>query len=341
MKIGLRRALHTFWLVAIFLSSVPRTNPSSGARRTTSQNGAVSPQQPAVDSDTQVTRYASRFVTVNDTRLHYIVEGSGRPIVLIHGNPGSAHDWLPVMRTLALHHRVIAFDRPGHGHSQRPKHREATVELQAELIHDALVQLRVDRPIIVGHSWAGALALAYAINYANEVAGVLVVAPAVYESHDDDSFFSGLSTVPVISDAASYMLPPLLGSSMIRSELKKAFSPDPVPQNYLQAALTDWTKPGQVKAYFLDDSMFNASLRKFGPRYPEITVPLSILAGDLDLIVPGKENALRLHEAMPQSRLVVLPRTGHQIPLTRPQSVVREIERLLRLSTTRMLRRIS
>jgi pimeloyl-ACP methyl ester carboxylesterase len=258
--------------------------------------------------------------------------------VLIHGNPGSAYDWLPVLTPLALHHRVIAFDRPGHGHSERPKHAEDTVEVQAQLIHDALVQLRVERPIIVSHSWAGALALVYAIDYAKEVVAVLVVAPAVYESHDGGSFLTGLPTVPVIGDAANYMLTPLIGSSMIRGELKKAFSPDPVPKNYLQAALTEWTRPGRVRAYCLDEAMFNSSLRKFSPVYPEITVPLSILAGDSDLIVSGKENAMRLHEAVPKSRLVVLPRTGHEIPFTKPQSVIGEIERLLRLSTTRMLR---
>jgi len=245
---------------------------------------------------------------------------------------------MAVLTPLALHHRVIAFDRPGHGQSQRPKHVEATVEVQAQLIHDALAQLRIERPIIVGHSWAGALALVYAVDYAKEVAGVLLVAPAVYESDEGGSFLTGLPTVPVIGDAANYMLTPLLGSSLIKSELKKAFSPDPVPKNYQHTAVSEWTKPGRVRAYCVDDASFNSSLRKVSPLYPQITVPLSILAGDSDLVVSGKENAVRLHEAVPKSRLVVLPRTGHQIPFTRPQSVIGEIERLLRLTTTRMLR---
>lgn len=320
------------------LSTGPQTNSRSTNRERAVQTRAVSSQQSAVESEPQPPRYASRFVTVDGTRLHYIVQGMGRTVVLIHGNPGSAYDWLPVLTPLALHHRVIVFDRPGHGHSQRPKHGEDTVEGQAQLIHDALVQLRVERPIIVGHSWAGALALIYAIDYAKEVLAVLVVAPAVYEGHDGGSFLTGLPTVPVIGDAANYMLTPLLGSSLIRSELKKAFAPDPVPKNYLHAALSEWTRPGRVRAYALDETMFNSSLRKFSPRYPEITVPLSILAGDSDLIVSGKENALRLHEAVPKSRLVVLPRTGHEIPFTKPQSIIGEIERLIRLSTTRILR---
>jgi pimeloyl-ACP methyl ester carboxylesterase len=336
VKLELRRLLHTFWLVAILLSSGPQTNPARP--RTSIQDGAGSPPHGVAESETQATRYASRFVTVNGTRLHYLVQGSGRPVVLIHGNPGSAHDWIPVLRTLALHHRVIAFDRPGHGQSQRPKHGDATVEVQAQLIHDALAQLRVERPIMVGHSWAAALALVYALNYEKELAGVLVVAPAVYESRDDGSFLTSLPTVPVIGDAANYVFSPILGASVIHSELKKAFAPDPVPTNYEHAAVTEWCKPGRVRAYSLDESTFNASLRKFSPLYPQISVPLAILAGDSDLIVSGKENALRLHEAVPKSRLVVLPRTGHEVPFTKPQSVIGEIERLLRLSTTRVLR---
>jgi len=191
---------------------------------------------------------------------------------------------------------------------------------------------------MVGHSWAGALALVYAINYADDTGAVLVIAPAVYESHDDGSFLTGLPSVPVIGDAANYMLTPILGASLIRSELKKAFSPDPVPKSYENSVVTEWCKPGRVRAYAQDESTFNASLRKFSPLYPQITVPLSILAGDSDLVVLGKENALRLHEAVPKSRLVVLPRAGHQIPFTKPQSVIGEIERLMRLSTTRILR---
>ena len=131
------------------------------------------------------------------------------------------------------------------------------------------------------------------------------------------------------------MLTPLLGASIVRSELKKAFSPDPVPKNYLRSVLSEWTRPKKIKAYSLDEVSLNDSLKQFSPRYPEITIPVSILAGDSDLIVPEKDNAERLHQALPKSRFVLLPKTGHQIPFTRPQAVVDEIERVLRLSRVR------
>lgn len=271
---------------------------------------------------------ASKFVTVDGTRLHFVIRGAGRPVVLIHGNPGSTQDWTRVFGPLATGHKIIAFDRPGHGQSQRPKHGDTTVEVQARLLHEALKQLHVERPIVVGHSWGGALALIYAITYPEEVAGVVLVAPAVYESKDGVSLLTSLPAVPVVGDAVNFVLTPLFAATFVRSELKKAFSPDPVPKNYLRSVLSEWTRSKKVKSYSQDESSLNDSLKKFSPRYAEISVPVSILTGDSDLIVSEKDNAERLHQALPKSHLVVLPKTGHQIPFTRPQTVVNEIERV-------------
>jgi len=132
------------------------------------------------------------------------------------------------------------------------------------------------------------------------------------------------------------MLTPLFGASVVRSELKKAFSPDPVPKNYLRSVLFEWTRPKKVKWYSVDDALLNDSLKKFSPRYPEISVPVSILTGDSDLIVSEKQQAERLHQALPKSHLIVLPKTGHQIPFTRPQAVIDEIERVQRLPRVRI-----
>ena len=276
----------------------------------------------------------SRFVTVDGTRLHFVIKGEGRPVVLVHGNPGSGQDWTRVFGPLAALHRVIAFDRPGHGRSERPKHIDATVEVQARLLHDALKQLHVERPIVVGHSWGGALALVYAINYPTEVSGIVLVAPAVYESQDL-SLATELPAVPVIGDAVNFVLTPLLAATFVRSELKKAFSPDPVPKSYLRSVLSEWTRAKKVKWYSVDDALLNDCLTKISPRYSEISVPVSILAGDSDLIVSEKENAERLQQTIQTSRLLILPSTGHQIPFTRPPIVIDEIERVLRLPRVR------
>jgi pimeloyl-ACP methyl ester carboxylesterase len=304
-----------------------RTGPNREIDEQVSGDG-LRPANADPETQSERPQITSRFVTVDGTRLHFVIRGAGRPVVLIHGNPGSTQDWTRVLDPLAESHRVIVFDRPGHGRSERPQHSDATVEVQARLLHDALKQLHVQRPIVVGHSWGGALALVYAITYPNEVAGVALVAPAVYQSQDGVTLLTSLPAVPVIGDAMNSVLTPLFGDSIVRSELKKAFSPDPVPKNYLRSVLSEWTRSKKVKAYSLDEASLNDSLNKFSPRYSEISVPVSILAGDSDLIVSEKDNAERLHQALPKSHLVVLPKTGHQIPFTRPQAVVSEIERV-------------
>jgi pimeloyl-ACP methyl ester carboxylesterase len=293
---------------------------------------SLGPSDSVKENRSERSQSTSQFVTVNGTRLHFVIKGAGRPVVLIHGNPGSCQDWTRLLGPLSIHNKAIAFDRPGHGHSDRPKHEEATVEVQARLLHDALNQLKIERPVVVGHSWGGALALVYAMNYPKEVAGVVLVAPAIYESQDSDSFLTKLPAVPVVGDAVNFVLTPLFAASVVRSDLKKAFSPDPVPKNYLRSVLSEWTRPKKVKWYSIDDALLNDCLKKYSPRYSEMHAPLSILAGDSDLIVPEKDNAERLHQVLPKSHLVILTKTGHQIPFTRSQAVIDEIYRVLKVS---------
>jgi len=256
------------------------------------------------------------------------MKGAGRPVVLIHGNPGSYQDWSQLYGPIAAHSLAIAFDRPGHGHSERPNHEAATVEVQARLLHFALAELGVENPILVGHSWGGALALIYALLYPQAIAGTVLLAPAVYESEDGVSFLTKLPALPVIGDLINFLFTPLLGAWVVRGDLKKAFAPDHVPHHYLRTVLAEWTRPKKVKWYSVDDALLSDGLRSFGPHYSDLRVPTAIVTGDSDLIVSGEENSHRLHQELPHSELFVLEKTGHQIPFTRPRAVVEAIERV-------------
>ena len=268
----------------------------------------------------------SKFVTVDGARLHFVIKGTGRPVVLIHGNPGSCQDWAKLYGPLSSRYCAFAFDRPGHGHSDRPNHRDITVDVQAQMLHTALKELNVEQPILVGHSWGGALTMAYALEFQQDVAGLVLLAPAVYESDDGVSFLTKLPALPVIGDIVNFLFTPLLGAWIVREDLQKAFSPDAVPKHYLRHVLSEWTRPKKVKWYSVDDALLTESLPKFTPRYADIRVPVAIVTGDSDLIVPAKENAHRLNEALPKTHLTVLPNTGHQIPFTRPEAVVDAVE---------------
>ena len=228
---------------------------------------------------------------------------------------------------------MLAFDRPGHGHSQRPNHRDITVDIQAQMLHDALSKLSIDRPLLVGHSWGAALALVYASQFVDEISGAVLLAPAAYESDDGVSFLSKLPGWPIVGDAVNFLFTPLLGAWVVRTDLAKAFAPDPIPKKYLRHVLSEWTRPKKVKWYSVDDALLNESLPKLTPNYREIRVPVSILTGDADQIVPVEENAHRLYGALPHSKLTILEQTGHQIPFTRPEAVVEAIDSLAAMTS--------
>src|SRR2546421_1233393 len=268
----------------------------------------------------------SKFVTIDGARLHFVPKGGGGPVFLIHGNPGSCEDWNRVYEPLSARYRAISFDRPGHGHSDRPNHRDLTVEAQAEILCNALDELQVNCPILVGHSWGAALALAFALQYPRDVAGLVLLAPAAYLSDDGVSFISKLPAIPIIGDLINFALSPLIAASVVRSDLKKAFSPDDVPPHYLRSVLSEWTRPRKVKWYSVDDALLNESLPAVSSRYQEILAPMAIVTGDSDLIIPSDQNAHRLHQSLPGSHLKVLSRTGHQIPFTNPSAVVEMID---------------
>jgi pimeloyl-ACP methyl ester carboxylesterase len=138
------------------------------------------------------------FVSVGGLNLHYVSAGSGRPVVLIHGNPGSHQDYtMALLDKLSRSFRVIVFDRPGHGSSERYDSVATTVEMQAAMVREALTRLSIRKPILVGHSWGGALALAAAVAFEDELAGIVLLAPAAYPNFSRE-WWSLVPGIPVL-----------------------------------------------------------------------------------------------------------------------------------------------
>jgi pimeloyl-ACP methyl ester carboxylesterase len=143
------------------------------------------------------------FVTSDGVRLHYIEQGRGRPIVFLHGNGMTVEDMrLSGVMDIAAEHsfRAIAFDRPGFGHSERPRVTAWTAAAQAALLPKAFELLGIDRPIVVGHSLGTMVALALALNHPDHVAG-LVLASGYYfpKARADIALFSP-PAIPLLGD---------------------------------------------------------------------------------------------------------------------------------------------
>src|SRR4051794_13681582 len=116
-----------------------------------------------------------RFLEVDGVRLHYIEQGQGDPLVLIHGNGTMLQDFTVsgIVDRLADRYRVIAIDRPGYGYSSRPR-QFWTPAAHARLFQSALLQLGVGRAMIYGHSWGTLVAVALALKAPSLVRGLVL-----------------------------------------------------------------------------------------------------------------------------------------------------------------------
>src|SRR4051812_42252512 len=153
------------------------------------------------------------FATVDGVRLHYTDRGEGPAVVLIHGNAVTGEDWdtSGVAGILMRTHRVIIFDRPGFGHSTRPRNDAWTPERQADLIHEALIGLAVERPVVVGHSWGAMVALALAQRYQPDIAAVVLLSGYYFETMRPDVPLVMPAALPILGDVLRYTVAPLLG----------------------------------------------------------------------------------------------------------------------------------
>ena len=247
---------------------------------------------------------------------------------MIHGNAGNADDFgNGVMELLCDHYRIVALDRAGHGQSDRPKGKPATLEYQADFLHHTLAQLGITHPILVGHSWGGSLALAYALKYQKEVSALVLIAPAAYPDKGEDRLIRIAVTPPVIGDASLFLGRLLLGPRILKHELARAFYPEPVPEEYLKQATHSWLTRRHLKSYLEDEWTLNASLKHLSRRYSEINLPVVIVTGDKDKVVIPKDNAYRLKSTLAHANLIEVKYAGHEIPQTHPETIYAAIKK--------------
>jgi len=270
--------------------------------------------------------YQRQSVVVDGVALNYVSAGSGRPVVLIHGNPGSHQDYtLAVFERLIQSYYVVAFDRPGHGFSERHDSVHTTVEVQAHIIHEALQQLAIEKPVLVGHSWGGSLVLAAAVAYAKDLSGIVLLAPAAYPSVPVE-WWSLLPRVPLFGELVINRLTPYLGRAFVRKSLKQAYDPQDVQHDYVEQSAEMWMRPDHIRACAYDERTLAASLKGLSQYYCDIEMPVVIVTGSADRLLDPNEHAYPLQKAIRNSRLVVLPETGHQLPQTQPDAVIAAID---------------
>ena len=278
------------------------------------------------------------FVTSEGVRLHYVEHGNGPPVVFLHGNGVMVEDMLisRVFDQTARSCRAIAFDRPGFGHSERPRGHSWTAAAQAALLPRAFALLGIDRPIVVGHSWGTMVALALALDHPEHVSGLVLASGYYYPTARPMSSCSLLPPFLCSAMLLCYTVAPLIGEAMAPRMFKKMFAPQPVPPRFEQEFPVGLSlRPSQIRASSEDASNMITDAKALSERYAELSCPVAILAGDADGVVNYQEQALRLHEELSASTLDIFAGAGHMIHHADPDRVVRAIKGLRTSSETR------
>ena len=255
------------------------------------------------------------FVEVNGVRLHYSDRGEGSPVVLIHGNAVTGDDWNTsgVAELLVQRHRVIIFDRPGFGYSERPRGHLWTAAQQAELLHKALRQLGVARPVVVGHSWGTIVALALAERHQADVAGLVLLSGYYFWTLRPDTLLVLAGALPVVGDVLRYTVSPLLGWLQMPLLKWAMFSPARVPARF-QAEYSPAMalRPSQIRATSVDGALMIPGALALRGHYKDLTLPVVIIAGDGDRVV-YKCRAERLRDSIRGSELQIVKGAGHMV----------------------------
>lgn len=270
---------------------------------------------------------AGQFVEVDGVRLHYTVHGDGPPLVMLHGN-GLSHsdfDTSGLTQQLARQHTLYLFDRPGFGYSDRPRTTVWTPRAQAGLLYQALRQLQVARPIVLGHSWGTMVAVAMGLAHPDYVRGLVLVSGYYYPNVRLDTPLMAPPAIPVIGDVLRYTLLPLLGRLMWPAIAKRIFSPSPVPGRFRQLPVWMMLRPSQLRAGAADGALMIPSAIMLRKHYAALSMPVTIIAGSADKVIDPADNSTRLHGDVLRSTLRIAPGAGHMVHYTHPEDIARAV----------------
>lgn len=272
------------------------------------------------------------FVEVDGVQLHYLAQGSGSPVVLLHGNGATLEDWTAsdLFDQLAANHRVIAFDRPGFGYSERPRTTVWTPRAQAALIAGALEALGIERPLVVGHSFGTLVTLALALDFPEQVSGIVLIGGYFYGTPRADAVLASPAALPVVGDAMRYTVSPLIAQAVSPLAKKKIFHPAPVAETFDAFPIELAYRPSQIRAEAAEAGMMIPAAMALNERLGELDLPVTIIAGEGDkMVLPGPQSK-RLHEALPGSRLHMIEGAGHMVHYTATAAVAGAIEEAAR-----------
>jgi len=279
-----------------------------------------------------------RFIAIDGERIHYLDQGdssnaNGPPLLLIHGLTGQLrHFTHSLYDRLKNDYRVVLVDRPGSGYSTRAPRTPATLAVQATTIAHFAEAIGLDRPLVVGHSLGGAVALSLALNFPEQVGGLALIAPATHPPRRVPEVFGALDIKSrLLRLIVAWTLATPLSIRNGAHVLNTVFGPDPVPSDFgVNGGGLLTLRPSNFIGSSRDLVESRQKLDDMPARYKNLTMPIGILFGTADQILDPASHAEPLVRAVPAVDFELVEGAGHMIPLTDPDRCAQFIARMAR-----------
>lgn len=267
-----------------------------------------------------------RTLKVGNRTVHWIEEGEGPTVVILHGCGSLAQEVFAAMSTRFPDRRLIAIDRPGYGLSDPLVGAACGPIAQAAWLSDVLDALGLERIVLAAHSIGSAPALVQALDRPDRLAGLLLVAPFCRPTPHMLLPLLRVAGTPLVGDFLRNRLVPALADHLGPGRLAAALAPNPVPDYLASFPYAHAARPAACLAMASEVLAFNADMAAVAERLPALTVPTIVLAGAVDRIAPLSWHAAWLAERARTVDLRVLPGVGHAPHHSEPEALVAAIE---------------
>ena len=266
---------------------------------------------------------------VNELQLSSSSIGKGDPVLLIHGFGASSYSWRHIIEPLAQKYRVITVDLKGFGDSPKPRDDRYSVYEQARLVRNFILENDLQNLHIVGHSYGGGVALVTSVYLSAShpnLQNSLILIDSIAYPQDFPDFIEVLAT-PILGPLVSYTIP---NTIQVKSLLKKVYFNDAlIPQSAIDHYADNLGKPNAKYATLTTtQQMLPADLQQFSDNYANLTIPTLIIWSRDDEIVPLVIGE-RLHNNLPNSKMVVLNGVGHAVQEERPSLLLPYLQQFL------------
>jgi haloalkane dehalogenase len=277
--------------------------------------------------------FTDHWMPYRDGYVHYVDEGQGAAVLLLHGNPTWSYLYRDVIKELRGECRVIAPDYPGFGMSKAPTQYGFTPREHSEVVAELIRHLTLANLVIVVQDWGGPIGMSYAVQHRDKLRGAVVMNTWAWPASGLQQIFSivmgGWPVGYLLQTRRNFFAKSMLPNGLFRPDratetLRKAYT-DPFPTP--RSRVPTWVFPRQIRK----------SRRWLGTIESQLgnlaDLPAQILWGTYDDPGFGVKEMKKWQRVLQDQETETLDDASHSVPEDRPDRVAQAVRRVLERSS--------